>query len=467
MLQIQHLNNWTEKVIHFYAFGKEFSLFVNDLGAKMRLYKSKDTTTDEFRARLDNVDSVNVKEFWAKLTHGREPYAGNKSKVTALAEPEYKVLHHMLARLITGQLSSPTVVNHLDLLCLYSMVRGVKIHMGMVIACMLQAHAPFKTSAIFIGPYLSCLLRGLSPGPQLDAERVFATMQSLNFRRGRARRPAPGPPPEAPGGALDQFRQDMFSRLDALQLTLMQRVDAMEANLTQRLLLPLLLLIYRCFADGGIELRLYWIGGMSFGSFYGVCGWTGVSNGQISSEIYNYCIFWFPEEYAAAQLQALVYDREQKYALEPEPVMITVQHPFGDRLTKTTALLERIDNMVLSRESIMEWSTDQVGEQVAQDILRKLFYVCALCLATYLQVTCLDPDSSGPYPVNSVSGIPTDPIGRSQAFGPSLGSVLQMLILPISWLFQPVGLEPFLDNSIFSIMRLFLPNGLLTSIRSF
>nr|GLL49574.1 hypothetical protein Itr_chr15CG11550 [Ipomoea trifida] len=56
----------------------------------------------------------------------------------------------------------------------------------------------------------------------LDDERSLAPMQSLNYRRGRACRPAPSPPPEAPGGALDQFRKDGFARLDAMQLTLMQ-----------------------------------------------------------------------------------------------------------------------------------------------------------------------------------------------------------------------------------------------------
>nr|GMD09406.1 hypothetical protein Iba_chr06dCG7860 [Ipomoea batatas] len=72
----------------------------------------------------------------------------------------------------------PTVVNHLDLLCLYYMVKGVKIHMEIVMARMLQAHASFKTSTIFIGPFLSCLLRGLGLGPQLDAEWVLATIES-------------------------------------------------------------------------------------------------------------------------------------------------------------------------------------------------------------------------------------------------------------------------------------------------
>nr|GMD41947.1 hypothetical protein DM860_011184 [Ipomoea batatas] len=51
----------------------------------------------------------------------------------------------------------------------------------------------------------------------LDDERSLAPMQSLNYRRGRACRPAPSPPPEAPGGALDQFRKDGFARLDAMQ----------------------------------------------------------------------------------------------------------------------------------------------------------------------------------------------------------------------------------------------------------
>nr|GMD05810.1 hypothetical protein Iba_chr06bCG10010 [Ipomoea batatas] len=89
----------------------------------------------------------------------------------------------MLARSITGRMGSPTVVNHLDLLCLYNMVKGVKIHMEIVMARMLQAHASFKTSTIFIGPFLSCLLRSLGLGPQLDAEWVLAMIESLNWRR--------------------------------------------------------------------------------------------------------------------------------------------------------------------------------------------------------------------------------------------------------------------------------------------
>nr|GMD81189.1 putative retrotransposon Orf1 [Ipomoea batatas] len=233
MLKIDHLNNWTDKVVHFSAFGVAYSLSVNDLGAKMRFYKLKDTTTNDFRARLDDVLSIDRTAFWAELTHGREPYAGSKSKATALARPEFKVMHHMLARSLTSRMGAPTVVNHLDLLCLYSMVRGVRLHMGMVMVRMLQAHDSYKTSGIFIGPYLSCLLCGLRLGPQLDDERSLAPMRSFNHSRletigfsrvrdtsddddadrpptpppqwnprGRARRPAPGPPPEAPGGAL-------------------------------------------------------------------------------------------------------------------------------------------------------------------------------------------------------------------------------------------------------------------------
>lgn len=62
-LSVKSLRSWTDKLITFQDFGKEYKLYVNDLEVKMGFYKRQETMTVEFHIRLANIKDISVDDF--------------------------------------------------------------------------------------------------------------------------------------------------------------------------------------------------------------------------------------------------------------------------------------------------------------------------------------------------------------------------------------------------------------------
>nr|GLL33391.1 uncharacterized protein LOC110928595 [Ipomoea trifida] len=172
--------SWTDKVIQFQAFGKQHQLSINDLAVHMGFYTRQDTRAATFHELLDSHTSFSVQEFWSEITDSGSPYQGSVSSHREFSEPEHMVVHHVMSHSFTGRMGAATLLNTTDILCLYSMTKGLRIHMGVVIAKLFQAHTSPKVSGIYLGPYLSCLLRGMGYGADLDNETKLAKMEPLH-----------------------------------------------------------------------------------------------------------------------------------------------------------------------------------------------------------------------------------------------------------------------------------------------
>nr|GMD63660.1 hypothetical protein GOBAR_AA16815 [Ipomoea batatas] len=144
----------------------------------------------------------------------------------------------------TGRMGAATLVNTTDILCLYSMTKGLRIHMGVVIAKLFQAHTSPKVSGIYLGPYLSCLLRGMGYGTELDNETKLAKMEPLHgvrlsklkFKKvrdssGEDEDAGEQPRPESP----PPFELGINARLDALENDLKDHVTQHLEPVRERL----------------------------------------------------------------------------------------------------------------------------------------------------------------------------------------------------------------------------------------
>nr|GMC82469.1 putative retrotransposon Orf1 [Ipomoea batatas] len=170
----------TDKGIQFQAFGTQHMLSINDLAVHMGFYTRQKTWAATFHELLDSHTSFSVQEFWSEITDSGSSYQGSVSSHVEFAKPKYRVVHHVMSHSSTGRMGAATLVNTTDILRLYSMIKGLRIHMGVVIAKLFQAHTSPKVSAIYLGPYLSCLLRGMGYGAELDNETKLAKMDPLH-----------------------------------------------------------------------------------------------------------------------------------------------------------------------------------------------------------------------------------------------------------------------------------------------
>nr|GLL46886.1 hypothetical protein GOBAR_AA35343 [Ipomoea trifida] len=104
------------------------------------------------------IDVPNMLEFWTKLSGSNTRYDASSSKSSLFSKP-LKLIQHTLSRSICGRQNSTGVAQTLDMLCLYGMVKKVNIHLGWVFAFLFQKQSYPKVKALFVGPYLTRILR--------------------------------------------------------------------------------------------------------------------------------------------------------------------------------------------------------------------------------------------------------------------------------------------------------------------
>nr|GMD70497.1 putative retrotransposon Orf1 [Ipomoea batatas] len=207
--------SWTDKVIQFQAFGKQHQLSINDLAVHMGFYMRQETRAATFHELLDSHTSFAVQEFWSEVTDSGSPYQGSVSSHKEFSKPEHMVVHHVMFHSFTGRMGAAT------------------------------AHTSPKVSGIYLGPYLSCLLRGMGYGADLDNETNLAKMEPLHgvrlrklkFKKvrdssGEEEDAGEQPRPESPP---PQFELDINARLDAMENDLKEHVTQRLEPVRERL----------------------------------------------------------------------------------------------------------------------------------------------------------------------------------------------------------------------------------------
>nr|GME11606.1 hypothetical protein GOBAR_AA35343 [Ipomoea batatas] len=132
----------------------EFSL--DDLSRYLEIDAMQGLSEEELEQR--ETDVPNMLEFWTELSGSTTRYDASSSKSSLFSKP-LKLIQHALSRSIYGRQYSTGVAQTLDMLCLYGMVKKVNVHLGWVLAFLFQKQSYPKVKTLFVGPYLTRILR--------------------------------------------------------------------------------------------------------------------------------------------------------------------------------------------------------------------------------------------------------------------------------------------------------------------
>nr|GMD77129.1 hypothetical protein GOBAR_AA35343 [Ipomoea batatas] len=128
----------------------------DDLSRYLEIDAMQGLSEEELEER--ETDVPNMLEFWTELSGSNQRYDASSSKSSLFSKP-VKLIQYALSRSICGRQNSTGVAQTLDMLCLYGIVRKVHIHLGWVFAFLFQKQSYPKVKALFVGPYLTRILR--------------------------------------------------------------------------------------------------------------------------------------------------------------------------------------------------------------------------------------------------------------------------------------------------------------------
>nr|GMC62790.1 hypothetical protein GOBAR_AA35343 [Ipomoea batatas] len=128
----------------------------DDLSRYLEIDAMQGLSEEELEER--ELEVPNMQEFWTELSGTNTRYDASSSKSSLFSKP-VKLIQYALSRSICGLQNSTGVAQTLDMLCLYGMVRKVNIHLGWVFAFLFQKQSYPKVKALFVGPYLTRILR--------------------------------------------------------------------------------------------------------------------------------------------------------------------------------------------------------------------------------------------------------------------------------------------------------------------
>nr|GMD51198.1 hypothetical protein GOBAR_AA35343 [Ipomoea batatas] len=128
----------------------------DDLSRYLEIDAMQGLSEEELEER--ETDVPNLLEFWTELSGSNTRYEASSSKSSLFSKP-LKLIQHTLSRSICGRQYSTGVAQTLDMLCLYGMVKKVNIHLGWVFAFLFQKQSYPKVKTLFVGPYLTRILR--------------------------------------------------------------------------------------------------------------------------------------------------------------------------------------------------------------------------------------------------------------------------------------------------------------------
>ncbi|XP_031095185.1 uncharacterized protein LOC115999477 [Ipomoea triloba] len=178
-----------------------------------------------------------------------------KKKEHKFMKKEHKFMQYILSHSICGHFDSTSFVSHADMLCLYGMIKGKRVHMGVVVGNLFINQHPPKGVSLFLGPYLTRILKSThrvrltEPKVQGMLALTVETVQMMRQGKGEKRaRVTLEPEVELEEDAYDgaelvdvvavegssrgTFQQQVLAQLAAMNMKVDQiytRMDAMEA----------------------------------------------------------------------------------------------------------------------------------------------------------------------------------------------------------------------------------------------
>nr|GMD46957.1 hypothetical protein GOBAR_AA35343 [Ipomoea batatas] len=144
------------KCISFTVGSTVFQFSPDDLSRYLEIDAMQGLSEEELEQR--ETDVPNMLQFWTELSGSNTRYDASSSKSSLFSKP-LKLIQHTLSRSICGRQYSTGVAQTLDMLCLYGMVKKVNVHLGWVIAFLFQKQSYPKVKTLFVGPYLTRILR--------------------------------------------------------------------------------------------------------------------------------------------------------------------------------------------------------------------------------------------------------------------------------------------------------------------
>nr|GLL46806.1 hypothetical protein GOBAR_AA35343 [Ipomoea trifida] len=156
------------KCISFTVGSIVFQFSPNDLSRYLEIDAMQGLSEEELEQR--ETDVPNMLEFWTELSGSNTRYDASSSKSSLFSKP------------ICGRQYSTGVAQTLDMLCLYGMVKKVNVHLGWVFAFLFQKQSYPKVKTLFVGPYLTRILRNAHNSiiPEIPYKRLQENKTEIN-----------------------------------------------------------------------------------------------------------------------------------------------------------------------------------------------------------------------------------------------------------------------------------------------
>ncbi|WP_375706372.1 hypothetical protein, partial [Bartonella sp. CL2QHWL] len=174
-LQGYYYSTRRAETVSFRAFGKRHRITPDQLGVYLGLYTIEFTESPEFQTlHQDFPLQASPGSFWQSLG------GGVSKKASQIKSHAHRYIHALLARGVGGRSDSTGVVSRADLLMMYSILERYPIHLGHLFAELISHQATStRLGAIFAGPYITRLIRGLGLIEHTQGMRVVSAVAPL------------------------------------------------------------------------------------------------------------------------------------------------------------------------------------------------------------------------------------------------------------------------------------------------
>nr|GMD37393.1 hypothetical protein Iba_chr09eCG8870 [Ipomoea batatas] len=156
------------KCISFTVGSIVFQFSPDDLSRYLEIDAMQGLSDEELEDR--EIDVPNLLELQTELSGSNTRYDASSSKSSLFSKP------------LCGRQYSTGVAQTLDMLCLYGMVKKVNIHIGWVFAFLFQKQSYPKVKTLFVGPYLTRILRNAHNSiiPEIPYKQLKENRSEIN-----------------------------------------------------------------------------------------------------------------------------------------------------------------------------------------------------------------------------------------------------------------------------------------------
>ncbi|CAN0913319.1 hypothetical protein LINGRAHAP2_LOCUS27850, partial [Linum grandiflorum] len=152
--------------ITFKLGGHPFHFSINDFGVALGIYTKEQLERGQLLglATIDRHRITDQTAFWWEISTSREVYDASKSRASTMKKPMLRLLHLWARRSINGrrQESSGTVVNTRDLWLFHCLEKGIKVHLGDLVATLFRrVLEPTSSDILLGGAYVTRLVHNL------------------------------------------------------------------------------------------------------------------------------------------------------------------------------------------------------------------------------------------------------------------------------------------------------------------